>query len=89
MGPTGFEPTTHGLKNHHRKNQLEEKIKCGKDYRDYDLVTASLTGNYVLPSNLNRSYWLAMDRSKVKRHHVPRFKAQTHYIDAYTRVLLK
>ncbi|WP_117168837.1 tyrosine-type recombinase/integrase [Paraliobacillus sediminis] len=50
----------------HRNNQLKEKVKCGKDYREYDLVTATVTGNYVLPSNLNRSYWRAIERSKVK-----------------------
>ncbi|MBP1971642.1 integrase [Virgibacillus natechei] len=54
------------LKKHHNE-QKEIKMKIGKDYHDYNLVVATGSGNYVLPSNIWRSFNRCIERLEVER----------------------
>jgi integrase len=42
---------------HHRKKQLEERLKLGPDYQNHDLVFATQVGSPILTSNLTRRHF--------------------------------
>ncbi len=49
-------PVTNALKKH-RKKQLEERMKLGQSYQDFDFVFATEIGTPILPSNLTRRHF--------------------------------
>lgn len=51
----------------HKVLQNKEKLAAGPHYNDQDLVIATSLGNYVLPSNLNRTYWNLIKVIGIKR----------------------
>lgn len=51
----------------HKIKQDEEKELVGNGYKNYNLVHATSTGNFILPSNLNSVYWRVIERAAIKR----------------------
>jgi integrase len=47
--------------------QSKERLATGSEYQDQDLVIATSLGNFVLPSNLNRTYWNLIRGVGIKR----------------------
>ncbi|MBP1917223.1 integrase [Lederbergia galactosidilyticus] len=50
----------------HLKKQKKLKNKLGSDYQDQDLIVATKTGNFVLPSNIGRAFRRCLKQTNVE-----------------------
>lgn len=51
----------------YKHEQRKFKMKNRKTYKDEDLITASSSGSFILPRNLDRSWLSALDESMLKK----------------------
>jgi len=51
----------------HRNRQLEERLKAGSEWEDYDLAFPSERGTPLAPDNLHRSFHRILERAKLRK----------------------
>lgn len=51
----------------HKHKQMKFKMQNRVTYKDQDLVTASSTGSFILPRNLDRNWFNLLNESMLKK----------------------